>query len=213
LKAHIVIVDDDAPLRKRLASHFVCEGFRVTTVDGAAAMRDVVRRERVDLAIVDLSMPGESGLSLTRFLREHAEIGVIILSGKCAPVDRVVGLEVGADDYVAKPFHLRELIARVRTVLRRTRARAAEPSDSSVVGFADWRLDLAKRTLTSTRGEAVHLTGAEFQVLSVLVAHPSQVVDRDQLLQIVAARRWSPDDRAIDQHIGHLRRKIEKDPR
>jgi two-component system, OmpR family, response regulator len=214
LAEHIVIVDDDEALRKRLAAVLGREGFRVSTAGHAAAAREIVRCEPVDLALVDVGMPGESGLSLTRFLRERAAIGVIILSGKCTPVDRVVGLEVGADDYLAKPFHLRELVARVRSVLRRTRpaAAAAPPPVSSVVRFAGWRLDLAARTLTSARRRPVHLTAAELQLLSALVAQPNQVIGRDELLAVVAARRWNPDDRTVDQLVSRLRRKIEKDP-
>jgi len=215
LPEHIVIVDDDELLRNRLASYLESEGFRVTAVDGAAAMRDVVGRDRIDLALVDLTMPGEDGLSLTRFLREHADIGIVILTGKGHPIDRAIGLELGADDYVAKPFHLRELVARIRSVLRRTSspAPAAARDAASSVRFAGWQLDLARRTLTSARGEEVHLTEAEFQLLAAFVANPNQVLGRDRLLEIVAARRWSPYDRTVDQHISRLRRKIEADPR
>jgi two-component system OmpR family response regulator len=215
LMAHIVIVDDDELLRNRLAAYLASEGFRVTAVDGAAAMRDVVRRERIDLALVDLGMPGEDGLSLTRFLREQASIGIVILTGKGHPIDRAIGLELGADDYVAKPFHLRELLARIRSVLRRTGSPSPEssPELGSMVRFDGWRLDLAKRTLTSADNEEVHLTEAEFQLLSVFVANPNLVLGRDRLLEIVAARRWDPYNRTVDQHVSRLRRKIEADPK
>lgn len=214
MTAHIVIVDDDEPLRNRLASYLVGEGFRVTTVDGAAPMRYLIGRERVDLAVVDLAMPGESGLSLTRFLRERTDIGIVILTGKGDPIDRAIGIEVGADDYVAKPFHLRELVARVRSVLRRARTRSGPETSGagSVVRFAGWTLDLARRTLASPRGESVHLTTAEFQLLSTFAANPNQVLARDRLLEVVAGRSWDPYDRTVDQHISRLRRKIEHDP-
>jgi DNA-binding response OmpR family regulator len=214
LTAHIVIVDDDALLRNRLASYLIREGYRVTTADDASAGRAVVGREPVDLAIVDLTMPGESGLSLTRYLRERSDIGIVILTGKGDPVDRAIGIEVGADDYVAKPFHLRELLARVRSVLRRTQRRSMleTPAAGSVVRFAGWTLDLAQRTLASPRGETVHLTTAEFQLLSTFVANPNQVLGRDRLLEIIAGRAWDPYDRTVDQHISRLRRKIERDP-
>lgn len=214
MTAHIVIVDDDEPLRTRLASYLIREGFRVTTVDGAATMRAVIGREPVDLALVDLAMPGESGLSLTRYLRERSDIGIVILTGKGDPVDRAIGLEVGADDYVAKPFHLRELLARVRSVLRRAQTRSGPgTSDAgSVVRFAGWTLDLAQRTLASPGGDTVHLTTAEFQLLSTFVANPTQVLGRDRLLEIIAGRTWDPYDRTVDQHISRLRRKIEQDP-
>ena len=209
---HIIIVDDDRLLRNRLGAYLTGEGFRVSTADSAAAFRDLMRRERIDLALVDLTMPGENGLSLTRFLSERSDIGVVILTGKGDPVDRAIGLEVGADDYVAKPFHLRELLARVRSVLRRTRKRAGA-APPAVVRFAGWRLDLARRTLTSPRGKAVHLTAAEFQLLQALVDHANQAVGRDRLLELIAGRRWEPFDRTVDQHVSRLRRKLERDPK
>jgi two-component system, OmpR family, response regulator len=215
LSEHIVIVDDDALLRGRLAAYLTSEGYRVTTADSAATFRGIMRRERIDLVLVDITMPGENGLSLTRFLREQSEIGVVILTGKGDPIERAIGLEVGADDYVAKPFHLRELLARVRSVLRRTRTRPdRDPGAAApVVRFAGWRLDLAKRTLTSARGEAVPLTTAEYQLLEAFVAHPNQVLGRERLLQLVVGRKWQPYDRTIDQHISRVRRKLEQDPK
>jgi DNA-binding response OmpR family regulator len=213
LTEYIVIVDDDEPLRNRLAGYLAGEGFQVAAVAGAAAMRDLIRREQIDLAIVDLGLPGEDGLSLTRHLREQSDIGVIILTGKGSSVDRAIGLEVGADDYVAKPFNLRELLARVRSVLRRTRARAEPLAGRSLMRFAGWRLDLTRRTLASPRGKGVHLTAAEFQLLTILAANPNQVLGRDRLLEVVADRKWEPYDRTIDQHISRLRRKLEKDPK
>jgi DNA-binding response OmpR family regulator len=214
LPEHIVIVDDDELLRSRLAAYLAGEGFRVTTAAGAAQVRDIMGRERVDLALVDITMPGEDGLSLTRFLRERSDIGVVILTGKGDPVDRAIGLEVGADDYIAKPFHLRELLARLRSVLRRTKTRPEHDGAAmSVVRFAGWRLDLVKRTLTSARGKTVPLTTAEFQLLAVFVANPNQVLGRDRLLELVAGRRWQPYDRTIDQHISRVRRKIERHPK
>jgi two-component system OmpR family response regulator len=172
-----------------------------------------MRRERIDLVLVDIGMPGENGLSLTRFLREQSDIGVVILTGKGDPIDRAIGLEVGADDYIAKPFHLRELLARVRSVLRRTRSRSDRDAGAApVVRFAGWRLDLAKRTLTSPQGKAVPLTTAEYQLLEAFVANPNQVLGRDRLLQLVAGRKWQPYDRTVDQHISRVRRKLEQDP-
>jgi two-component system, OmpR family, response regulator len=217
LADHIAVVDDDALLRERLAEYLSQEGFRVTTAESARAMRDLVAHEPVDLAIVDLAMPGEDGLSLTRFLREHSDMGVIILTGRGEAAERVIGLEMGADDYIAKPFHLRELLARVKSVLRRRQARdeerAARSTSHSGIRFANWRLDLARRELFSPAGERVHLTTAEFQLLATFVANGSRVLGRDRLLELVAERGWSPYDRSIDQHISRLRRKLEPDPR
>jgi two-component system, OmpR family, response regulator len=213
LPDHIVIVDDDELLRGRLAAYLTSEGFRVSTADSAGTFRSIMRRERIDLVLVDIGMPGENGLSLTRFLREQSDIGVVILTGKGDPIDRAIGLEVGADDYIAKPFHLRELLARVRSVLRRTRSRSDRDAGAApVVRFAGWRLDLAKRTLTSPQGKAVPLTTAEYQLLEAFVANPNQVLGRDRLLQLVAGRKWQPYDRTVDQHISRVRRKLEQDP-
>jgi two-component system OmpR family response regulator len=211
LADHIVIVDDDELLRNRLRVYLASEGFRVTTAESATRFRDIMGRERIDLALVDITMPGENGLSLTRYLRERSDIAVVILTGKGDPIDRAIGLEVGADDYVAKPFHPRELLARVRSVLRRTKF----PSDRNpapvapVVRFAGWRFDLAKRALLSPRGKAVHLTAAEFQLLQAFVGNANHVIGRDRLLQLVAGRLWEPYDRTVDQHISRLRRKLE----
>ncbi|HET6469216.1 MAG TPA: response regulator [Geminicoccaceae bacterium] len=214
---HIAVVDDDALLRERLAEYLTHQGFRVTTAESAVAMRELVAGEPVDLAIIDLAMPGEDGLSLTRFLRERYELGIIILTGKGEPAERVIGLEVGADDYVPKPFHLRELLARVRSVLRRSApGREVEPhrpeGSRSMVRFAGWRLDLAGRNLLSPAGGRVHLTTAEFELLSALVANAGRTLDRDRLLKLVAERGWEPYDRSIDHHISRLRRKLEPKP-
>lgn len=212
---HIVIVDDDELLRNRLSAYLAGEGFRVTTAESAAQFREIMGRERIDLALVDITMPGENGLSLTRFLREQSDIGVVIVTGKGDPIERAIGLEVGADDYVAKPFHLRELLARVRSVLRRTKARSdhVAVAVAPVVRFAGWRFDLAKRTLTSPRGKAIHLTAAEFQLLQAFVTNANQVIGRDRLLELVAGRQWESYDRTVDQHISRLRRKLEKNPK
>jgi two-component system, OmpR family, response regulator len=217
LASHIAIVDDDPLLRARLADYLGQEGFRVSPAENARAMRELLAREPVDLALIDLAMPGEDGLSLTRFLRERSDMGVIILTGRGEPAERVVGLEMGADDYIAKPFHLRELLARVKSVLRRRQACDEERGERSVSpagrGFAGWRLDLASRELFSPAGERVHLTTAEFQLLASFVANAGRVLGRDRLLELVAERGWSPYDRSIDQHISRLRRKLEPDPR
>ena len=215
---HIVVVDDDARLRKRLSAYLEGEGYRVTAADGGESLRRVMAESPADLVILDLMMPGEDGLSLTHFLRETSSVGIIILTGKGESVDRVVGLEVGADDYVAKPFELRELLARIRSVLRRLNTAPAPPEPDDLpsgeeVSFAGWRADLSSREVTSPRGETVHLTAAEFKLLSVLVENPNRPLNRDQLLDAVGGRDWQPFDRSIDLHISHLRRKLEDDPR
>ncbi|HSF47582.1 MAG TPA: winged helix-turn-helix domain-containing protein, partial [Burkholderiales bacterium] len=179
-----------------------------------ATMREAMRQNPIDLVILDLMLPGEDGFSLTRRLRIHSQVGIIILTGKGETVDRVVGLEVGADDYLAKPFDLRELLARVKSVLRRTRRTAsgegAKPG--TMISFAGWRLDPNARRLFSPKGVHVPLTTGEFQLLSVFLDHPNRVLSRDQLLDFVHGRDAGPFDRSMDMQVGRLRRKIEEDP-
>lgn len=215
---YILIVDDDQRLRKRLGAYLEGEGFRVGLAADGAEMRTAMADDEPDLVILDLVMPGEDGLSLTRHVRESYSSGVIILTGKGEPVDRIVGLEMGADDYIAKPFELRELLARLRSVLRRLSApppSVPKPAaaNGTVIRFADWALDLASRRLTTPAGEEVHLTNAEFNLLAVFVENSNRVLDRDRLLDAAGGRDWQPYDRSIDLHISHLRRKIEDDPK
>jgi DNA-binding response OmpR family regulator len=215
-KQHILIVDDDATLRRRLVRYLNHEGYKATGAHDGQAMRRALEQEPAALVILDLVMPGEDGLSLTRYLRGQSDIGILILTGKGDTVDRVVGLEMGADDYIAKPFDPRELLARVRSILRRqgraTQAPAPD-SETSLVTFDGWKLDMARRELTSDSGENVHLTSTEFDLLAAFIRHPNRALSRDQLMDAAAGRDWSPFDRSIDLHISHLRRKIEKDPR
>ncbi len=178
------------------------------------ALRRVLAEDTVDLVLLDLGLPGEDGLTLTRYLCERSEAGVIIVTGRGQTVDRIIGLEIGADDYLAKPFDLRELLARVRSVLRRTRGQVRQEtgSPSPTVCFAGWKLELASRRLFAPGGEEVPLTTGEFNLLSVLVQHPNRVLSRDQLLERTHHRQAGPFDRSIDVQIGRLRRKIEPDP-
>jgi DNA-binding response OmpR family regulator len=220
---HLIIVDDDATLRNRLKKYFEKEGFRVSAADGGAQLRDIMDRDSADLVILDLMMPGEDGLSLTSYLRQSSDAGVVILTGKGDTVDRVVGLELGADDYISKPFELRELLARIRSVLRRTgrvESVAADEApgasagpDTDCVEFDGWRFDLERRQLTSPDGEEIHLTTAEFNLLRVFVRNPERPLSRDKLLDEVGGRDWQPFDRSIDLHISHLRRKLEENPK
>lgn len=210
---HIIIVDDEPKIRQRLKSYLEREGYRVSTASGGEELRGIVADTPADLVILDLVMPGEDGLSLTRYLRQEFDTGIIILTGKGEPVDRIVGLELGADDYIAKPFELRELLARVRSVLRRLHGASGERREKGTQAiFADWRFDLASRELTSPAGETVHLTTAEYNLLSVFVDNPNRPLNRDRLLDAVGGRDWQPYDRSIDLHVSHLRKKIEPDP-
>ena len=212
----ILIVDDDALLRNRLQKYLQKEGFDATALEDGVALRDAFGVEPVDLVILDLVMPGEDGLSLTRFLRERSDVGILILTGKGDTVDRVVGLEMGADDYLAKPFDLRELLARIRSILRRRNGmqNSVAPAPSARQHcFDGWTIDLTRREVKAPDGTPVHLTSAEFKLLAAFVERPNRTLTRDQLLDAIADRDWSPFDRSIDLHISHLRQKIESDPK
>ncbi len=198
------------------------EGFTVGEAADGAAMRQGFAAEPPALVLLDLMMPGEDGLSLARYIRQHSQTPIIMLTGKGELIDRVAGLEAGADDYVAKPFHLREILARIRTVLRRSQAPepAASPPvavpvqdvDSEILHFQGWQMDLLRRELHKADGEAVALTSAEFELLRAFATHPNRVLNRDQLMEQVKGREWAAFDRAIDTQIVRLRKKIEADP-
>ena len=217
----LLVVDDEEDIRELLGDYLSGYGFEVRTVAGGAEMRAALRQQRCDLVLLDLGLPGEDGLSLARELRADPSIGIIIITGRGQPVDRIIGLEVGADDYVAKPFDLRELVARVRSVLRRIRASTAslagdEPDDDPVpepcLVFDGWRLDLASRSLSRPGGAQVALTTGEFDLLAAFVRNPNRVLSRDTLMDMIHHREAGPYDRSIDVQVGRLRRKIESDP-
>ena len=212
--SHLLIVDDEADVRALLQRYFSGQGFRVTCAEGGASMRAVQATDPADLVLLDLGLPGEDGLELTRYLRQHCHCGVIIVTGRGDSIDRVVGLELGADDYVAKPFELRELLARVRSVLRRS-ARAvpdaAPTSVREVVVFADFRLDRTARRLSTADDREIALTTGEFDLLCVFLDHPNHVLSRDTLMDRLHGRDAGAFDRAVDVQVGRLRRKIETD--
>ena len=213
--AHILVVDDEPAITELLQRYLSTQGYKVSTADGGTAMRRVMADVEVDLVLLDLGLPGEDGLALMRFLREHSSVAVIVVTGRGEQVDRIVGLEVGADDYVTKPFDVRELAARVRSVLRRTLERTGRPdlaAQSDVVRFAGWTLHLGARRLESPRGKPVDLTTGEFELLAALVRLPGRVLSRDELLEATRNREAAPFDRTIDVQVGRLRRKIETDP-
>lgn len=200
-QAHILVDDDDPEAREELREYLTAKDYRVSTAEGGGAMRAVHDRDAVDLILLDLMMPGEHVLSLLSELRHSSEVGVILLTGT-------------GDDFVSKPCDLRQLLARVRTTLRRVPGRAAAPSsDEPRFGFERWPLDLSKRQLTSPEGADVELTTAEFDLLAGLAQRANRVLSRDQLMDLVHDREWSPLDRSIDNRIRRLRRKIEADPR
>jgi two-component system, OmpR family, response regulator len=213
---HILVVDDQQEICDLVREYLTEEGFRVSTAQDGAGLRDELARSRIDLIILDLMLGGEDGLQIARELRSQSEIGIIMLTGRSETVDRIIGLEMGADDYLPKPFHLRELLARVRSVLRRAAARAGEKVSAqsrSRVRFADWSLDLASRALTSPSGEEIRLTTGEFELLAAFVNHANQVLSRDRLLDLSRHREAGPFDRTIDVQVGRLRRKLEDDPK
>ena len=211
---HILIVDDQREICDLVQEYLASEGYRVSTAYDGAGMRRVIAQDPVDLVILDLMLPGEDGLTLARSLREESSVGIIILTGRGETVDRIIGLEMGADDYLPKPFHLRELLARVKSVLRRASTRSADRQGASRprARFAGWNLDLSTRELLSPAGEEVRLTTGEFDLLSAFVNNANQVLSRDRLLDLARNREAGPFDRTIDVQVGRLRRKLEDDP-
>lgn len=220
---HILAVDDDEDIRDLVSAYLTDEGYRVTTAPDAASMARVLESEKVDLIVLDLRLPDGDGLALLREIRARSGIPLIILSGRVADVDRIVGLELGADDYLTKPFNPRELLARIKAVLRRVgeaaaakapeaAARKDEGELRTVVQFAGWELDLAAQRLRSPDGRDVELTRAEFGLLAAFVKRPQRVLTRDQLLDFTHGDGGEVFDRSIDVLILRLRRKIEENP-
>jgi two-component system OmpR family response regulator len=206
---NILIVDDDAEIRTLLRDYLERNGLRATAVADGRAMRTALERGRFDLVILDLMLPGEDGLSLCRDLRVRSNLPVIMLTARGEETDRIVGLEMGADDYLAKPFNPRELLARIKAVLRRARTLPESATcDIRRFRFAGWTLELARRQLLSPDGVVVALSGGEYRLLEVLLQHPNQVLSRDQLLDLTRGREALPYDRSIDVQIGRLRRRL-----
>ncbi|HET6379046.1 MAG TPA: winged helix-turn-helix domain-containing protein, partial [Methylocella sp.] len=193
----------------------------VSEAADGAGLREALDREPADLVLLDLVMPGEDGLTLARKIRSRSDIPIIMLTGKGDLIDRVVGLETGADDYITKPFELREVLARIRTILRRTGPRrrpergptpAPRKNEGEALTFEGWRLDLVKRELRRLSGELVPLTAGEFELLRVFASHANRVLNRDQLIDLVKGRDWASYDRGMDTQVMRLRKKIERDP-
>jgi DNA-binding response OmpR family regulator len=206
-----LVVDDDVALRDLLSRYLSENGYTVHAVADGIAMEEVLARHSIDLVILDLMLPGENGLTLAKRLRSRSSLPIIILSAHGDEVDRIVGLEVGADDYLPKPFNPRELLARIRAVLRRSSNTQPTEPNGKVYSFGPYRLDATSRSLTS-HGEAVPLTSSEFTLLQILVTHPNRVLSRDTLLQLLKGYEHQPFDRSVDVRITRLRRKIEPDP-
>ncbi|WP_420139668.1 response regulator [Sphingomonas sp.] len=211
---HILLIDDDRDIRDPLASYLTKNEMRVTKADSAAAAREILAVHAIDLVLLDIMMPGEDGLSLARFLRATTQLPVILLTAKAEEMDRIIGLEIGADDYVTKPFSPRELVARIKAVLRRTGGAGGEvrAPDAQGFAFADWILRTGERELLGADGVAVPLSTGEYNLLHAFVTHPKRVLTRDQLLDLSAGRELAAFERSIDNHISRLRRKVEADP-
>ncbi|MET3373519.1 DNA-binding response OmpR family regulator [Variovorax boronicumulans] len=213
---HIAVLDDEVDITLLLANYLQGHGFRVSQVHDGPSLTALMETDAADLVLLDLGLPGEDGFSIARRIRERWRCGLVIVTGRADAVDKVVGLEVGADDYVTKPFDLRELVARVKAVLRRlTPDTPASPvpvsAPSDALRFAGWQLDTATRSLRSPQGEQVPLTSGEFNLLKAFARHPGRVLSRDFLLEQTRGREAAPFDRTIDVQVGRLRRKIEVD--
>lgn len=209
----ILVVDDDERIRRLLSCYLTREGYAVRQAADGEQMRSRLSSEGTDLVILDLMLPGEDGLTLATELRSKSAIPIIMLTGKTSNADKVVGLEIGADDYITKPFDRRELLARVRSVLRRvaTHGHEAARTQRTSARFAGWSLDIVAHELKSPDGDYVELTTSEFKLLLAFVIHHSRVLSREEALELVSGRDWDPLDRSVDVMVGKLRKKLEPD--
>jgi two-component system, OmpR family, response regulator len=210
---HVLIVDDERDILDPLAAYVARNGFRVSKARDAAAAREILAAHAIHIALIDIMMPGEDGLSLTGFIRATSKVPVILLTARAEETDRIVGLELGSDDYVTKPFSPRELVARIKAVLRRTSDDRVKAPDAEAYAFADWVLRTGERELVDKEGRGVPLSTGEYNLLLAFVTHPKRVLTRDQLLDLSQGRELGAFERSIDNHISRLRKKIEADPR
>ncbi|MGQ0752573.1 MAG: response regulator [Betaproteobacteria bacterium] len=212
----VLIVEDDAAVRDMLAEYLGSHGYEVQQADDGTAMRTEIERHLPDVVLLDVRLPGEDGLTLARYLRERYDLGIIMVTAAGEVIDRVVGLEIGADDYVTKPFDPRELLARLKSVMRRMQARSGAPESaapaSQRVSVGRCHLDLGSHQLFDSGGQEVPITTMEYELLRTFVEHPNKVLTRDQILTLTRNREWEPFDRSIDIRIARLRRKVEADP-
>jgi DNA-binding response OmpR family regulator len=216
-QTHIVVVDDEPAVRDIIRACLEMEGYRISEAGGGPELFAILEREPVHLITLDLTLGGEDGLAVARQIRAQWDTPIIMVTGKSDPIDRIVGLEIGADDYIAKPFHVREVLARVRSVLRRNQpqpaptenGKAKEDPPGEKMVFAGWVLDCARRELRSPAGHLCPLTNTEFTLLEALARRPNRVLSRDQIMDMVRGPDWNANDRAIDNQVGRLRRKME----
>ncbi|WP_296069952.1 response regulator [uncultured Agrobacterium sp.] len=212
-RRHLLVVDDDARVREMLSRFFEGEGYRVSVAADGTQMKSYLRHNEIDAVFLDLTLPGpQDGLDLAREIRVNSDVPIIMVTGRDDVVDRILGIELGADDYVAKPFHLRELHARLKSVLRR-RGPENLQQQSEVFRFDGWSLDVSRRRLLSDDNQEIELTTGEFDMLVTFVRHPGRVLTRDFLMEATRTRRFDAFDRSIDTQIARLRRKIERDSR
>jgi two-component system torCAD operon response regulator TorR len=214
--AHILIVEDDFASRSLLASYFEKEGYRVSETERADDLPTRVGRDGIDLVLLDINLPGKDGLTLTRELRATSSVGIILVTSKGDEIDRIVGLELGADDYVTKPFNPRELLVRVKNLLWRARGSSQGTGngnrESLCWHFEGWALDINKRQLAGPDGQLERLPEGEFKLLQALIGHAGHVLSRDHLMDAIHDREWTPNDRSVDVLIGRLRRKLGDNP-
>ena len=206
--ANLLIIEDEPITRSQLAAHFEKEGYQVAVREDAEGVQDIVEQEAIDICLIDINLPGKDGLTLTRELRTRSDVGIILVTGKDEQIDRIVGLESGADDYVTKPFDPRELLSRVKNLLWRVRAQEKQKEKGFKRSFEGWTLDLNKRELVTPQNEVQPLSAGEFHLLLALIENAGQVMTRDQLMNRIRNREWYPDDRYIDVLVGQVRRKF-----
>jgi two-component system torCAD operon response regulator TorR len=205
---HILVVEDEPITREQLVSYFEEEGFRVSSTGSGDEVQKLVDETDVILVLLDIKLPGKDGLTLTREIRANSDIGIILVTSKQEQIDRILGLESGADDYVTKPFDPRELLSRARNLIRRVQIQQKQRRRNHIRSFDGWSLDLNKRELTSPDGHAVQLSAGEYQLLLAFMEQAGEVMNRDQLMNRIRNREWFPDDRYIDVLVGQLRKKL-----
>lgn len=209
---HIVVVDDDPEILDAVGEYLELRRFRVSLASDGNEMQEIMRRDPADLILLDVGLPGTDGIQLAQQIKSEFQCGIIMVTGHGDPEDRVLGLEMGADDYVIKPFNFRELLARINSVLRRLNVNQREADDNGIIRFGEWRFDTSSRSLSGDDGRSPILSAGELDILSVLADNPNSAVSRHTLLEESSHRDWSPLDRSIDVRITRLRKKLEQDP-
>ncbi len=208
---HVLIVEDDAVTRTRMAAYFESENYRVSQSEDGDGMHRLVAESTVDVVLLDINLPGKDGLQLARELSEKTDVGIILVTSRNDEIDRIVGLEIGADDYVAKPFNPRELLARVKNLIRRKQSDQSRHEKQRSRSFSGWTVDLSRRCLSSDTVENLPLTRGEFELLVTFLDHPGKTLHREWLMEKVTHRVWSPNERTIDVLVLRLRNKLEED--